>query len=137
MRVHSHTLGNGLLAGWISIEPNDPRVLEHSRHNIYEAGLGNLIDQTIKHWEMENKLGKTQVKMAEYTCNNRRSIRIETTRSERLQNFYCYRSVLYVDAETKMPLRTENYDWPRGWARGGRSAGNVQLHRPALQRGPD
>ena len=83
------------------------------RHTIYEAGVGNLIEQTIKHWTMERQLGKTEVKMAEYTCNDRRAIRIETRRAEHLPQFYCHRSVLYVDSETKLPLRTENYDWPR------------------------
>ena len=48
MRVRSHTLGKGKILGWMAIDVNDPRVLEHSRHNIYEAGLGNLIEQTIK-----------------------------------------------------------------------------------------
>jgi Protein of unknown function (DUF1571) len=113
MRVHSTVVGKGKFLGFVSVDPTDPRVTEHSRHTIYEAGLGNLIEQTIKHWEMENKLGKTQVKIEEYTYNNRRAIRIETKRAERLQSFYCYRSILYVDAETKLPLRTENYDWPR------------------------
>jgi hypothetical protein len=113
MRVKSHRLGKGGLLGWMSVDPSDSRVTEHSRHTIYEAGLGNLIEQTIKYWDAERQLGKTQVKMAEYTCNNRRAVRIETTHTERLPQFYCYRSVLYVDAETKLPLRTENYDWPR------------------------
>src|SRR5205823_6781417 len=87
MRVRSHTLGKGKILGWMAIDVNDPRVLEHSRHNIYEAGLGNLIEQTIKHWEMEKQHGKTQTKMAEYTCNNRKAIRIEPTPTERLQQF--------------------------------------------------
>jgi hypothetical protein len=110
MRVHSpqHKLLN-----FVSIDPNDPRVMEHSRHNIYEAGIGNLIEQTIKYWEFEKQVGKTQVKLAPYMYNNRPCTRIETTRTERVQGFYCYRSVLYIDNETKLPVRTENYDWPR------------------------
>src|SRR5207253_4401576 len=64
MRVRSTRLGQKVL-GFVSIDPNDPRVMDHSRHNILEAGLGNLIDQTIKHWEYENKLGKTQLNMAD------------------------------------------------------------------------
>jgi hypothetical protein len=74
--------------------------------------LGNLIEQTIKLWEFEKKMNKTQVKMAEYVYNNRRCTRIETTRTEKVEGFYCYRSVLYIDNETKLPVRTENYDWP-------------------------
>jgi hypothetical protein len=113
MRVHSKKLGKGALLGFHSLDTNDPRVREHSRHSILEAGLGTLIDHTIKHWEYENSLGKTQVKTAEYTCNNRRCLRVETTRPERIKGFYSYRSVLYIDVETKLPIRTESYDWPR------------------------
>jgi hypothetical protein len=113
MRVHSTVIGKGGLLGFMSIDPNDRRVMEHSRHTIYEAGIGHLIDETIKHWEVEVKQGKTVAKLADYTCNNRKAIRIETQLTERVQGAYCFRSVLYLDAESKIPLRTEYYDWPR------------------------
>ncbi|MCI0639919.1 MAG: DUF1571 domain-containing protein [Gemmataceae bacterium] len=111
MRVQS----KGLLkvVGFQSIDVNDPRVLEHSRHTILEAGIGNLIEQTIKLWEKEKLLNKTQVKVGEYTYNNRRCLRIEFTRPERHSDYYCYRSVLFLDKDSKLPIRTENYDWPR------------------------
>lgn len=111
MRVQS----KGLLkvVGFVSIDVDDPRVMEHSRHTLYEAGIGNLIEHSIKSWETEKRFNKTLVKTAEYNFNNRRCIRIETTRTERRPEFYCYRSVLYIDKDSKMPIRTENYDWPR------------------------
>jgi Protein of unknown function (DUF1571) len=112
MRVHSTTLG-ARIAGFVSIDTNDPRVMEHSRHTIVEAGIGNLIEQTAKTWDTERKANKTQVKVAEYTYNNRRCYRIETTRAERRPEHYCYRSVLYLDKDSKLPVRNENYDWPR------------------------
>src|SRR5205085_2701092 len=82
MRVRSTQLG-AKVVGFVSIDPTDKRVFEHSRHTIYEAGLGNLIEQTIKLWEFEKKMNKTQVKIGEYVYNNRRCTRIETTRTER------------------------------------------------------
>src|SRR5208282_4484984 len=43
MRVHaSGVLG---MAGFMSIDPRDPKVMQNSRHTIYEAGLGNLIER--------------------------------------------------------------------------------------------
>ena len=111
MRVKGH--GISKIAGFVSIDPTDPRVTEHSRHTIYEAGLGNLIDQTLKHWAVERQVGKSVVKTAEYNYDNRACLRIETTRTERRPEFYCYRSVLYLDKDSKIPVRTENYDWPR------------------------
>ena len=111
MRVKGH--GISKIAGFVSIDPTDPRVTEHSRHNIYEAGIGNLIESMLQHWELERKVGKTQVKVAEYNYNNRACLRVETTRTERRPEFYCYRSVLYLDKDSKLPVRSENYDWPR------------------------
>ena len=120
MRVHPKK--GGKLVGWVNIAPNDPRVFEHSRHSIYEAGLGNAIELMIRNFEKEKQFNKTQVAIAEYTYNNRRCNRIELTRTERNQNFYCYRTVVYIDQETKLPIRMENYDWP---VQGGASGGDL------------
>lgn len=126
MRVHGNRVGiknGGKLVGFVSIDLNDPRVLEHSRHSIREAGVGNIIEHTIKAWESERKINKTQVKTGEYKFDNRTCIRIETTRTERHPEFTCYRSVLYLDKEAKLPIRAENYDWPR---QGGAAEGDLQ-----------
>src|SRR5581483_2769454 len=104
--------GFSKVVGFVSVDPKDHRVFEHSRHDIYEAGIGSLIEQTIQHWEIERKLNKTQVQVADYTFE-KPCLRIETARAERRPEFYCYRSVLYLDKETKLPVRNENYDWPR------------------------
>lgn len=112
MRVHGKGILPGI-AGWVSLDVNDKRVFENSRHNILEAGIGNLLEQTIKAWEVERKVNKTKVTVAEYKYDNRKCLRIETVRTERRQEFYCYRSVLFIDKESKIPIRSENYDWPR------------------------
>jgi hypothetical protein len=111
MRVQSK--GILKIAGFVSIDVNDPRVMEHSRHTILEAGLGHLIQSTIRNWEIERKVGKTDCRIAEYTYDNRRCYRIENTRLERRPEFYAYRSVIYLDKESKLPIRSESYDWPR------------------------
>jgi hypothetical protein len=111
MRVKQ--VGLGKVVGFVSVDPNDYRVMEQSRHNIYEAGIGSLIETTLGHWELERKLNKTQLRVADYNYNNRVCSRIETIRTERRPEFYCYRSVLFIDKESKLPVRTENYDWPR------------------------
>jgi hypothetical protein len=106
------------LVKYVNVDPFDRRVTERSRHHIYEAGIGNLIEQTIKAMENEKRLNKTQVNIGEYSYNNRPCWRVESTRTERLRTaegrdaFYSHRSVLYLDKERKLPIRTENYDWP-------------------------
>lgn len=112
MRVHSTGIFKGI-AGFVSIDVNDPRVAEHSRHTIVEAGIGHMIDQTLRNWEVDRKFNRTETRIAEYDYDNRRCLRIENIRAERRQEYYAHRSVLYLDKESKLPIRNENYDWPR------------------------
>jgi hypothetical protein len=108
-----HPVGIGAAFGWTSIDTKDPRVMEHSRHTITEAGILNLIERTAKCWEAERALNKTQVNIAEYEYNKQRCVRVETVHVEKMPTFYCYRNVIYFDKETWLPIRTESYDWPR------------------------
>jgi hypothetical protein len=112
MRVHS----TGLLGvvGFVSIDPRDPRATQTSRHAITEAGIGNLIERFSQRWEVERQLNRTQVRVAAYMYNQRRCMRVETIHPERGNGQYSfYRSVVYFDQELHLPIRVENYDWPR------------------------
>lgn len=112
MRVH-FTRGVKGVVGWKSVDPNDPRVFQHSRHTIYEAGIGNMIEQLIQSFEKERQLDKTRVRTAEYTYNNRRCYRVEATGTERGPQSPVGRCVFFLDKESKLPIRMENYDWPQ------------------------
>jgi hypothetical protein len=113
MRVHPKVKGFGKnLLGFVTIDPSDPRVLEHSRHTIHEAGIGNSIEQLIRNFEMERQINKTNVQIAEYSYDKRKCFRVEATRTEYRKEAYCYRSVIYIDQENKLPIRLENYEWP-------------------------
>ncbi len=112
MRVHAGK-GLGGLVGFISLDPRDPKVMEHSRHTIVEAGMGNLIEQFAQTWATERQLGKTRVSMAEYEYDGKRCIRVEAAATEVNPQMYCYRSIVYFDKQTRLPIRLECYDWPR------------------------
>jgi hypothetical protein len=111
MRVHA----SGILgvAGFVAIDPNDPKVMKNSRHTINEAGIGKLIERLGRSWEADRQQGVTQARVAEYEYNKRRCIRVETYHTKVLPQAYCWRAVVYFDKETKLPIRTENYDFPR------------------------
>jgi hypothetical protein len=121
MRVKSNALGNKII-GFMSIDPNDARVMDHSRHTILEAGIGNMIEQNIRHWQKERQAGKTEVRISDSAYNDRKCLRVETINTERRPDSYCYRSVIYLDQPSKLPIRLENYDWPR---RGGPAEGEL------------
>ena len=52
--------------------------------------------------------------------DKRDCIRVEITALEAEAGIYCCRTVIYLEKESKIPIRMENYDWPRqGGAAGG------------------
>jgi hypothetical protein len=101
------------LVGGVSLAVNDPRVMRDSRHQINEAGIGNLLEQFGRGWPEERRLNRTTVKLATYEYAGRRCRGVETTHPPGNGHFRFSRSVLYFDLENGMPLRVENYDWPR------------------------
>jgi hypothetical protein len=112
MRVHPKGM-LGSIAGFVSLDVNDPRVRQSSKRSITEAGIGNMIERFARAWENERGLAETQVNVAEYLYNKRRCMRVETIHAANNGHFLYYRDVLYFDKETHLPIRLEFYDWPR------------------------
>ena len=71
----------GLLGsvGFLSLPPDDPRTRQTSKHKITEAGIGKLIEQCEKGWQVEQKLKVTTVKIGTFTYAKRRCTRVELT----------------------------------------------------------
>lgn len=101
--------------GFVTLDPRDAKVMANNRHPITEAGLGNLIEKISAGTEKERQLPPDQLTVAlgEYRFLNRPVTRVETTRKVNNGQFYAYRSVVYFDKETRLPVRVEAYDWPR------------------------
>jgi hypothetical protein len=110
------------VAGFVDVAVDDPRVREQSRHTIYETGISNLIESTLKSWELDKQTGKAVTRIGEAEFDKRACYRIETIRAERLPQLYSYRSVIYLEKNSKYPIRNENYFWP---AAGGNPDGEL------------
>jgi len=122
MRIHPAGRLRGAL-GFLSIDPNDPRVKENSRHAITEAGIGHLIDAYSKRWSQEKAWNQTRVSVADYEYAKRQCRRVEMVHPANGQQYYpYYRSVVYFDKQTTLPIRVENYDYPRN---GGSPGGDL------------
>jgi hypothetical protein len=107
----------GLLGavGFVTLDLNDPRVRQSSRHVITDAGIGPLINQLSAGWQKERVWKMTQVQLAEYTFDGKRCIRVDMIHpATRDRRFLHARDVVYFDKDTHhLPLRMEAYDWPR------------------------
>jgi len=108
--------GTGILAiaGYVSLPTNDPRVMKKSRHAITETGIGNMIDVISRSYEFARRLpvGQVTVGFGDYAFQQRPCTRMELTHHAFNAQLYCYRCVVYVDKDLKLPVRVEVYDWP-------------------------
>jgi hypothetical protein len=112
LRVHSTGLVGAI--GFVSVAPTDPRVMQNNRHPITDAGIGHLIDIYGERWELERRLNKTIVHVGEFQYNQKRCVRVELIRPENPGGqFYSYRTLMYFDKATHLPIRVESYDWPK------------------------
>jgi hypothetical protein len=108
--------GAGLLGavGFLTLDLNDARARRASRHNISEAGLGNLIDRFADGWPKESTHGGVEVHIDDFSFAGRPCARVETIHSDNSDGFFLFgRSVVYFDNVSHLPVRVENYDWPK------------------------
>jgi uncharacterized protein DUF1571 len=108
--------GAGLLGavGFLTLDLNDARARRASRHNISEAGLGNLIERFAEGWPRERSHGGVEVHIDDFSFAGRSCTRVETIHAANGDGFFLFgRSVVYFDNITHLPARVENYDWPK------------------------
>jgi hypothetical protein len=111
--VRVHATGVRGAFGFVSLDPQDARVLEDNRHPITEAGIGHLIERTLAFWQKERWMNQTQVRIADYEYNKRKCTRVEMIHPAlNTGQFYAFRTVIYFDKENHLPIRVEAYDWP-------------------------
>jgi hypothetical protein len=106
----------GLLGamGFVNLDPKDNRARQMSRHNITEAGLGNLIERYAQRWESERGNTKTKFRIGESDFMGKKCVRVETAHpGSKPGDFYAFRSIVYFDKETHLPARCECFDWPK------------------------
>jgi hypothetical protein len=112
MRVRAAGLLGAI--GFVSLDVDDARARRTSRHNITEAGLGNLIERFAAGWPNELRHGAVDVRIEEFTFAGRACTRVETRHPANPDGFFLFgRSVVYFDKANELPIRVENYDWSK------------------------
>ncbi|MFO0810011.1 MAG: DUF1571 domain-containing protein [Gemmataceae bacterium] len=113
-RLRAKGTGLAAIAGYVSLDPRDPRAMAQSRHVITDTGIGYLIETVWKNYELERRFpaNVVQVKYADYAFQGKTHTCMETTHLTNNGQFYAYRTLVFFDKETKLPMRFEAYDWP-------------------------
>jgi len=105
---------SGGTADMQSLKLDDPKALASTRHSIQNTGLLAVLARAEKMVEVEKKLrNPVQVVVAEYKFEGRPCLRFEIYCERPHPLRYAHRAVLYVDTETKLPVRWEAYDGPK------------------------
>ena len=113
LMVHS-TGVEKVVGGTVALNPRGEMAMENSRHDITEAGIGNLVEQLVTRWDAERKLGQTKVEIKERAAvDGRPCILVKTTQPNDPRHYAYYRSSVFFDKEHGLPIRFEGYDWPR------------------------
>ncbi|HLW66481.1 MAG TPA: DUF1571 domain-containing protein [Gemmataceae bacterium] len=96
-----------------SLDPHDPKAMLGTRHAITEAGLGHLIDEINAAAQARPKTegaDALRVSINEVQINRKGCVRIDVTDPTADGKKSHYRSVIYFDKDTNLPIRIENYD---------------------------
>jgi len=100
--------------GWQTIAVDDPRVMEHSRHLITDAGIGNMIERFAKSFAADSKSPTVKVSLADYEYDKKKCACVEVIHPDaRPGSGDYYRCLVYFDKQTHLPIRCECYDKPR------------------------
>ena len=107
--------GLSSLAGTVSLAPDSALVAANSRHPITRAGLANLTRTVVDQWTAESRYGECDVKYyAEAELAGRPVVVIESSHPIPRREFRFARTRLWMDKETKLPVRLQQYEFRRG-----------------------
>jgi hypothetical protein len=103
------------IQAWVSLDPADPRIASESRHSVAEVGIAAVIDRLEKIVAIEHRLrNPLGVLSSDYTFAGRPVTRYEVVAGRPHALRYAHTVVVYVDKETRLPVRFEAYDQPAG-----------------------
>jgi hypothetical protein len=96
---------------------DDSKFLADNRHPVTEWGMGSIIERVATATAREKILNNpVEVYTADYQFANRNVTKYEILMRRPHALRYAARLVVFIDKETKLPLRFEAYDEPKGSA---------------------
>ena len=105
--------------GWISghftvlLPPGGPTIMGRSRHPFDEIGIGRIIDLITATFEKADQAGDLEMRDLGTTREEGRAMRVieGVLPKDPAKKYYCYRAIVTVDEEFKLPVRVKVYDW--------------------------
>lgn len=108
-----HEDGVSRLLGTFKFKPDDKTVMAENRYPITLVGMRNLVDKIIQQWEFEGQYGEIEVQHRPSSkLDGRECVVLESTHPQPRNQFKYHLTRLWVDNETKFPVRVEQYQFP-------------------------
>lgn len=112
--ILAHEGGIAGIVGTIAVPVNSPRAMSENRYPITMMGMRSLVDEVIKQWEAETKYGEVDVKYYPDAKLQQMACRVvQTSHPRPRKEFKFHMTRLYVDKATGLPVRVEQYGFPR------------------------
>lgn len=111
-RIRAH--GNGLVGlVTVNLDPTGTQAMENSRHPITEAGIHNLVAKIAANLRRGLRSGELVSKdHGEQTVYGRKTRKLEgVLPKDASKGYYCYRCIVNLDLETKMPIKVQIFNW--------------------------
>ena len=108
-----HEEGVKAIAGTVALSPTSADAMAENKYPVTRLGMRKLLDAIIAQWEEDVKHDDTKVKffpnakLGEMQCTA-----IESTHPEAQPEFKFKMTRLFIDKETNLPVRVEQYGWP-------------------------
>jgi hypothetical protein len=108
--------GLASMAGRVSLRLDDPIVTAENRHPVTSVGIPNLLKTALTVWDRESKVESANVdvkfypnaKVGEVGCE---AVQLTYQKPNPELKFQLVR--LYVDRESRLPVKAQRYGWPR------------------------
>ena len=105
--------------GWISghftvlLPPDGPTIMGRSRHPFHDIGIGRVIELITSTFEKANQAGDLEVRDLGSAKEDGRALRVieGVLPKDPAKKYYCYRAIVTIDEELKLPVRVKVYDW--------------------------
>jgi outer membrane lipoprotein-sorting protein len=109
-----HEVGVKSLVGTLALSPSGNEVMAENRYPLTKVGIANMVDTLIEQWQMESKYGDVDVKYFPNAKLGSRDCKvIQTTQPQPQRHAKFHITRLYIDRETNLPIRAEQYGFPQ------------------------
>ncbi len=109
----AHGTGIETLFGTVELSPTGTLAMRGNRYPVTLIGMSNMLEKVIEQWQSEAKLQDIEVKhykqakLGEVACTV-----IQTSHPQKRPHLKFFRTRLYLEKTTNLPVRVEQYGFP-------------------------